>query len=111
MSDLLRRLSGAFDLILIDSPPAIHIADARILAGISDGVILVFRARTTPRETAMTVRDLFLGDDVEVVGTILNDFDPTREGQNEYYTSYYAYTGKQEAASGTGSNTGARRRI
>jgi succinoglycan biosynthesis transport protein ExoP len=103
MSDLLRRLSGAFDLILIDSPPAIHIADARILAGISDGVILVFRARTTPRETAMTARDLFLGDDVEVVGTILNDFDPTREGQDKYYTSYYAYARNEGPASGTDS--------
>jgi polysaccharide biosynthesis transport protein len=91
MSNLLARLSQQFDLILIDSPPVIHMADARILAGMSNGVILVFRARSTARESAMTARDLFLDDEVEVVGTILNDFDPAREGQHTYYSSFYAY--------------------
>jgi capsular exopolysaccharide synthesis family protein len=98
MADLMQRLSLDFDLILIDSPPAIHIADARILAGLSHGVILVFRSRSTPRESAMIVRDLFQGDNVEVVGTILNDFDAAREGKSGYYASYYAYSGDRHAA-------------
>ncbi len=88
---LLDRLTGEFDFVLIDSPPMLHMADARILAGMSNGVILVFRSRVTDIETAAASRDLFLDDHVRVIGTILNDFDPTKEGKSHYYNSYYQY--------------------
>ncbi len=36
-------------MILIDAPPMIHLADARVLGRFADGVILVIRAgQTTP---------------------------------------------------------------
>jgi succinoglycan biosynthesis transport protein ExoP len=88
---LLNKVSETFDIVLVDSPPMLHMADARILAGISNGVILVFRSRVTDRQAAAAARDLFLEDQVEVVGTILNDFDPFKEGDARYYNSYYAY--------------------
>ena len=97
---LLDRLTSEFDFVLIDSPPMLHMADARILAGMSNGVILVFRARMTELETAAASRDLFLDDHVRVIGTILNDFDPTKEGQARYYNSYYQYCDLSTANSG-----------
>ncbi len=97
LKSLLERLSLDFDVVLVDSPPMLHLADARILAGISDGVILVFRARVTNRDTAGLARDLFLNDHIRVIGTILNDFDPSKEGRAAYYNSYYQY---QDIAAG-----------
>ena len=97
---LLERLSRDFDVILIDSPPILHMADARILAGQSDGGILVFRAGITSREQAASARDIFHHDGVLLVGTILNDFDPTSEGKGDYYSSYYRY-GNDVAKAGT----------
>jgi len=88
---LLARLSRDFDVVLVDSPPILHMADARILAGQSDGVILVFRAGLTTREQAVHARDLFQRDGVRLVGTLLNGFDPRREGMGEYYKSYYGH--------------------
>ncbi len=98
VGDLLTRLSHDFDIILIDTPPVLHMADARIFAGQSDGVIAVFRAGYTDREQAAAARDLFEHDGVRLVGTILNDFDPTREGKPGYYESYYRYHTHPEAA-------------
>lgn len=95
---LLDRLTGEFDFVLIDSPPMLHMADARILAGMSNGVILVFRARVTDIETAAASRDLFLDDHVRVIGTILNDFDPSKEGRARYYNSYYQYADMSKAS-------------
>ena len=95
---LLDRLTTEFDFVLIDSPPMLHMADARILAGMSNGVILVFRARVTDIETAAASRDLFLDDHVRVIGTILNDFDPSKEGKSQYYQSYYQYADLSKAA-------------
>ncbi len=88
---LLQKLNEEFDVVLIDSPPVLHLADARILAGSTDGVILVLRARSTDREAAMNARDLFQHDQVRIVGTILNDFDPLTHGNSGYYDSYHKY--------------------
>ncbi len=88
---LLDRLTEEFDVVLMDTPPILHMADARIAAGVADGAILVLRSCTTDRRTAMTARDLFDHDGVRIVGTILNDFDPQKQGQANYYSSYYEY--------------------
>lgn len=74
-------------------------ADARILAGQSDGAILVFRAGETDRDQAANARDLFDRDGVRLIGSILNQFDPTREGRAGYYESYYRYQKSHQTAS------------
>ena len=38
-----------YDVVLMDSPPVLPVADARILAGQADGTVLVVRAERTPR--------------------------------------------------------------
>ena len=100
--EILDFLATQFDIILIDSPPMLHMADARIFGGMATGAILVFRSRVTDRETAANARDLFLNDRVNVIGTILNDFDPGREGKYAYYGGYYATS----AAGGSRSRRG-----
>ncbi len=91
--EFLALLAAAFDVVLIDTPPMLHMADARILAGYANGVILVVRAGVTHREEATGARDLFAHDRVRLLGTILNAFDPSREGKRSYYRSYYRYHG------------------
>lgn len=94
LPELLARLSEKFDMVLIDTPPALHMADTRILARETDGVILVFRASTTTLDAAAMARDLFDRDGIPLVGTILNDFNPQREGWTSYYKDYYRYQRK-----------------
>ena len=97
-ADLLHRLGEEFDLVLIDTPPMLHMADARIFADHTDGVILVFRAGVTNLEQAQAAHEIFVHDRVRVLGTILNDFDPGREGKSGYYKSYYNYKEAIESA-------------
>ena len=97
VGDLLARLSREFDMILIDTPPMLHMADARIMARQADGAILVLRASSTTREQAEDARNLFDHDRVRLVGTILNRFDPSAEGRSGYYSSYYRYKDQIEA--------------
>ena len=47
--ELLARLRKEYQLIVLDSPPIVPIADSHILAGLADGVIVVVRARQTRR--------------------------------------------------------------
>jgi succinoglycan biosynthesis transport protein ExoP len=99
VADLIVRLRRDFDVILIDTPPVLHMADARIFARHADGAILIFRAGITTREQAANARDLFERDRVRLIGTILNDFDAVKEGQGGYYESYqrYKYQAEEDA--------------
>jgi capsular exopolysaccharide synthesis family protein len=54
-------LAAHYDTVIVDSPPSLPFADARILAPLTDATILVTRWRKTPRESvalaARTLRD------------------------------------------------------
>jgi polysaccharide biosynthesis transport protein len=86
-----QRLRQSFDVVIIDTPPMLHMADARILASHAHGVILVVRSGQTSREEATKARDIFDKDRIRLVGTILNDFDPNKIGVGDYYKSYQRY--------------------
>jgi succinoglycan biosynthesis transport protein ExoP len=90
---LMDELAKQFDVVLVDSPPMLHIADARILAGYASQAILVFRSGVSKRSNAIAVRKMLQRDRVQIAGSVLNDFDPQREGQRRYYSGYYDYYG------------------
>ena len=45
---LLSRVEPLFDWIIIDSPPAVPVSDAALLANYCDGVLMVVRSNATP---------------------------------------------------------------
>jgi capsular exopolysaccharide synthesis family protein len=75
LTEFLQRVAKEFDLVLIDAPPMLHFADARVLGRHSDGVILVLRSGQTKRDAAMLARQRFDEDGTSVLGTILNSWD------------------------------------
>jgi receptor protein-tyrosine kinase len=91
MSMLMQRLRTEFDMILMDAPPIIHLADARVLGRLADGVILVVRSGQTTTESARYVIQRFAEDGTRVLGTVLNSWDPKTTGTYGY-GSYGAYT-------------------
>ena len=93
MTRLLRRLRTEFDMILIDAPPMIHLADARVLGRLADGVILVVRAGQTTTESALLATQRFAEDGTHVLGTVLNSWDPKTSRGYGYgsYSDHKAY--------------------
>jgi capsular exopolysaccharide synthesis family protein len=96
MSRLLARLRKEFDMVMIDAPPMIHLADARVLGRLADGVILVVRAGQTTTESALFARQRFAEDGTRVLGTVLNSWDPRTTRRYGYgsYHDYRAYVGQ-----------------
>jgi polysaccharide biosynthesis transport protein len=84
MARLIEQFRSEFNLVLIDTPPLLNLADARVLGRISDGVILVIRAGRVPWESAMAVEQRLYDDGIQVLGTILNDWDPKKSGYGAY---------------------------
>ena len=92
LNPVLQRLEAEFDVVLIDTPPLLHLSDARTIGQLSGGFVLVFRAGKATREIATSTMELLESDGIPVLGVILNDFDPKREAMYGYYTDYYQYS-------------------
>jgi Mrp family chromosome partitioning ATPase/uncharacterized protein involved in exopolysaccharide biosynthesis len=86
---LLHELSANFDVIILDTPPAMVSADAVILAPVVDEVLMVVRAGKTDRTAAVVARQQIADAGGNVVGAVLND----PEGQvGRDQALYYSYT-------------------
>jgi protein-tyrosine kinase len=80
---LLERVDALFDWIIIDSPPAVPVSDASVLAKACDGVLMVVRSNATPVDMARRARQEF--PDQVLVGVVLNG----TESEALPYTRYY----------------------
>ncbi|MFN7922005.1 MAG: polysaccharide biosynthesis tyrosine autokinase [Bryobacteraceae bacterium] len=100
MREMLRLFRDKFDVILIDTPPMLHLSDARIVGQIVDGVVLVLRSGKTTMQEAVSASQRFLEDGSPILGTILNDWNPKMSGYDGYetYKNYYSsyYTSKKQ---------------
>jgi len=90
MARFLKRMRKEFEMVMIDAPPMIHLADARVLGRHADGVILVVRAGQTTTESALFASQRFAEDGTRVLGTVLNSWDP-KSGRRYGYGSYSDY--------------------
>jgi succinoglycan biosynthesis transport protein ExoP len=72
MADLLCRAREEFDTILIDNISLRDVPDARVLARMADGVVLVVRAGVTSREAVLAAHARLTQDGSRLLGTVLN---------------------------------------
>lgn len=80
------KLVDSFDWIIIDSPPAIPVADALSLKRCADASLIVARADRTQQD-AISEAIRILGPD-HVLGIILNGMDKLDRGYDDYYGYY-----------------------
>jgi polysaccharide biosynthesis transport protein len=93
-AEVIRAIRNDFDYVLIDTPPMLQLADARIISQHCDTVILVIRAGKTTRDAARAARQKFQQDGTPILGTILNDWVPGLNGygyDKKYYDRYAKY--------------------
>ncbi|MGB9103394.1 MAG: CpsD/CapB family tyrosine-protein kinase, partial [Terriglobales bacterium] len=86
---LLQQLAPHFDWIVLDSPPAVPVADASMLAEHCDGVLLVVRSGSTPFEQAQRAAREFR--DKAIIGVVLNQVTPASGYNGSYYKGYGGY--------------------
>ncbi|MGH7559299.1 MAG: polysaccharide biosynthesis tyrosine autokinase [Gemmatimonadota bacterium] len=93
MKDLLRDLSGHYDLIILDSPPLLAASDAAVLGAMTDGVLLVIRAGYADRGAVQLATKQLTHVGARIVGAVLNDPEsrvPRYDGQYAYSYTYAA---------------------
>jgi capsular exopolysaccharide synthesis family protein len=91
MKGFLEKMAPMFDWVILDSPPAVPVADASVLADLCDGVLLVVRSAATPFDMAQKAVQEFR--EKHLIGVVLNDVEP-KEGYSSYYYQYYYGSGR-----------------
>ena len=86
MSVLLDSMAEHFDWIVIDCPPCVPVADARVIAAHCDGVLLVVRAEATPAELTVKAKRQF--KEQSLLGVVLNRAAGTGRYGSYYYGAY-----------------------
>ena len=97
MGELIERLKGEADVLLFDSPPALAVTDAAVLANQVDGVLLVVDAGTLRRDAAQRVRESLNKVGANLLGVALNKISAKDAASYYYYYYYSSEEGEPEA--------------
>lgn len=82
-----------FDLVILDTPPVVPVADAVVLSQFADGVIVVVSMRRTSREALVRTTDRLDAVQAPILGMIVN----RSVSDNRSYGGYYGSTSAPKA--------------
>lgn len=87
MNELLATLQKDSDILIVDCPPVLAVADASILSRVSDGVLLIINSGQTRRESAVRAKEVLEQAGARVLGVVINRV--ARDHTNYAYSSKY----------------------
>jgi capsular exopolysaccharide synthesis family protein len=87
MHQLIAELRREYDYIIMDTPPALPVTDATVVAMIADATILAVRSGDTEEVAAQRAVEQLRRVNARIAGTVLN---AVSQRQDQYYT-YYSY--------------------
>jgi tyrosine-protein kinase Etk/Wzc len=88
--DVLERLAGQFDLVIIDTPPFLAVTDASIIASEAGASLLVLRSgMQSEEEIADTVKKMERAEG-RIAGAVFNGIPLRRSTRNYGYATNYA---------------------
>ena len=96
INNFLQELTGFADVVVIDAPPVLPVADAVALSAQVDATILILRHGMTLRSGVAATRRRLEAVGANIVGYVLNGV-PRRETRDYYLDSAYDYTGSRPA--------------
>jgi Mrp family chromosome partitioning ATPase len=87
--ELLQQLSARYDMIIIDGPPIMGLADAVLLARSVESVLVVVEANRVHRTQFEIALARLPGSGI--IGTVVTKFNPKSAGVQYGGTDYYSY--------------------
>jgi len=85
--NLVQKLRGQYDQIVIDSPPVLGLSETSSFQRTIDGVVFVVRAEKTSLKDVVDAVTLLRKAGAHIFGLVLNDLDLSRV--SNYYNYYY----------------------
>jgi capsular exopolysaccharide synthesis family protein len=91
--EVLRKMAEKFDYVILDAPPILGVADARILAAKADRVLYLVQWNKTPLRAAQSAVDILQECGANVAGALLTKVNVKGQARYGYGDSsdYYGY--------------------
>jgi len=97
--ELLKEVKKNYQIIIIDCPPVLPIADASVICKVVDGAVVVVHGGKTKNKAFIATIDAIENVTPEIFGVIINKIPNNREsedygylsGYNRYYKNAYGY--------------------
>jgi capsular exopolysaccharide synthesis family protein len=96
MNEFLSDAEDQFDIVIVDGPPILGLADALVLSNISYGTVLVADSGETRKGVLSDSLKRLRGVQANIIGTILTKYN---QGHSEYKYLYNYYGTSQESRS------------
>lgn len=84
MARLLEEMEGRFDVVVVDTPPLLCVADGAVLAGMMGTSVLVYQSRRTTEKMASAAKERLQRARVVPSGVVLNRYKPDRLAFRSY---------------------------
>lgn len=89
IEEILQEAASQFDIVVVDSPPILGLADAPLMAALVDGVVFVVEADRSRRGSLKAALRRLRAMRPILLGAVLTKFDPLKAGNR--YSEYYGY--------------------
>jgi capsular exopolysaccharide synthesis family protein len=90
-SQLLEGLARQADLVLLDTPPVLPVADTLVIGRMAAGAVLVTESRNTAIDAVNKAKDLLTRNQTRLLGVVLNKFQERDAGVSFSYGYGYGY--------------------
>ena len=91
-ASLLSSAMEVYDVVIVDGPPVMGLADSPIIASVTHGTLLVIESAQTRRAVVKDAVKRLEFARARIVGTLLNKFDPRKTGYTYGYGYGYGYS-------------------
>ena len=88
MGELIARCRDYYDLIVIDTPPALLFADTLTISKNTDGIVLVGRLGVTNPAVAKNAKELLNQSQQRILGVVINGINNELENYYQYVNNY-----------------------
>lgn len=91
MNALLDALASQADVVIIDTPPVLLVADTLVIGRMTAGALLVVESRRTSIASVQHTKDALIRNQTRMLGVVLNKYR-SRDGDDGGYGAYgYGY--------------------
>ena len=100
VAELLVESSKEYDLIIVDAPPMLGLAEPIQIACVADGVLVIGHAGATNQQAITTVLNTLERVHANVIGLVLNQVRQNMSESYQRYRSYYPYATRLASKAG-----------
>jgi Mrp family chromosome partitioning ATPase len=88
MREWVEHAASRHDVVILDTPPVLSVADTRVLSSLVDGVVLVVSSAQASRRLVREARGALEAVGAPIMGIVVNK---TELSGDSYYYNYYYY--------------------